>query len=76
MRCQYSIRGSTLSSFFNLTCKGSGSFPLNNKQKLRLSLDKIKIIIIDGISMVSAEILILVEERLRATLESFAPFGG
>ena len=71
------VNGGTIHSFFSLPPKHidpDENFQLS--QKNRVVIENLKYLIIDEISMVSANIIDVIDKMLKAALHSNLPFGG
>ena len=74
------LGGQTIHSFFGLGIRDQideGFLKsLRTKKHILKRFEKLKVLIIDEISMVSPEIFTAIDRILRAFIEPFAPFGG
>ncbi len=70
------VKGQTLHSLFKLPPELHRKGRLDPNVRLRSILTRIDCLVIDEISMVRADIMDAVDERLREARENDAPFGG
>ncbi len=71
------VNGGTIHSFFSLPPKHidpDENFQLSSRN--RLVIENLKYLIIDEVSMVSANIIDVIDKILKTTLDSDLPFGG
>lgn len=70
------VRGQTIHSLFKLPPQLFRKGSLSHNSRLYSLLKRIECIVIDEISMVRADLLDAIDERLRKANENDAPFGG
>jgi ATP-dependent DNA helicase PIF1 len=70
------VRGQTLHSLFKLPPQLHRKGSLSPNTRLRSLLKRIDCLVIDEISMVRADIMDAIDERLRESRNNDAPFGG
>lgn len=70
------VGGQTLHSFFKLSTDFTQLAKREKLSALKETLEKTKLILVDEVSMVRADVLDAVDVRLRETLEIDEPFGG
>lgn len=70
------VRGQTIHSLFKLPPQLFRKGSLSHNMRLYSLLKRIECVVIDEISMVRADLLDAIDERLRKANENDAPFGG
>lgn len=70
------IQGQTIHSLFNIRPDSTAKQPLSAKGKETKLLESIDTLVIDEISMVGADLVDLIDQKLRLIRKSQLPFGG